>query len=96
MPGTCYLLFGETEQDMKAALLSGFEKIQQRTEQIWQEALMQMKPFSPALKEICENIAVLIKAQQGEDGGVLAGYNYHLAYVRDQYGTARGLWPWAL
>lgn len=91
MPGTCYLLFGETEQDMKAALLSGFEKIQQRTEQIWQEALMQMKPFSPALKEICENIAVLIKAQQGEDGGVLAGYNYHLAYVRDQYGTARGL-----
>lgn len=89
--GTCYLLFGETEEKTDAALLAGFEEIRRRTEQNWQEYLTQMKPFSPALKDICENIAVLIKAQQGEDGGVLAGYNYHLAYVRDQYGTARGL-----
>ncbi len=90
-PGTSYILFGETEKGIQDALTCGFTAIQSRTEQTWKQYLKQMKPFPPALKDVCENIAVLIKAQQGEDGGVLAGYNYHLAYVRDQYGTARGL-----
>ena len=30
-------------------------------------------------------------AQQDEGGGILAGKNYHMAYVRDQYGNSRGL-----
>ncbi len=38
-----------------------------------------------------DSVAVQIKAQQGLDGGVMAGHNYHLAYVRDQYGVFRGL-----
>lgn len=33
----------------------------------------------------------MIRAQQHVGGGVQAGHNYHLAYVRDQYGVARGL-----
>ena len=57
----------------------------------WQEFLSQMKPMPSPLAEICENVGIMIKSQQAEDGAVLAGYNYHLAYVRDQYGTARGL-----
>ena len=30
-------------------------------------------------------------AQQDAGGGILAGKNYHMAYVRDQYGNSRGL-----
>jgi hypothetical protein len=36
-------------------------------------------------------VDVLIAAQQSAEGGVVAGHNYCLAYVRDQYGTSRGL-----
>ncbi|MBB6731456.1 hypothetical protein [Cohnella zeiphila] len=43
------------------------------------------------IRELCESVAFLIKAQQSEDGGLMAGHNYQLAYVRDQYGTCRGL-----
>ncbi|MBR6764930.1 MAG: hypothetical protein IKM06_00455 [Clostridia bacterium] len=57
----------------------------------WKEFLKEMKPLSDENKEIAENVGIMIKSQQASDGGVLAGYNYHLAYVRDQYGTARGL-----
>lgn len=32
-----------------------------------------------------------VLAQQDEGGGILAGKNYHMAYVRDQYGNSRGL-----
>lgn len=38
-----------------------------------------------------EDTALQIRAQQHRDGGVQAGHNYHLAYVRDQYGVSRGL-----
>ena len=32
-----------------------------------------------------------VLAQQDAGGGILAGKNYHMAYVRDQYGNSRGL-----
>lgn len=32
-----------------------------------------------------------IVSQQSASGGVLAGYNYHLCYLRDNYGVYRGL-----
>ena len=38
-----------------------------------------------------EDTALQIRAQQHREGGVQAGHNYHLAYVRDQYGVSRGL-----
>lgn len=34
---------------------------------------------------------MLIKSQQGREGGVLAGIVYHMGYVRDQYGVSRAL-----
>lgn len=43
------------------------------------------------IHELCENIAFLIKAQQSEDGGIIAGHYYPMAYIRDQYGACRGL-----
>jgi hypothetical protein len=43
------------------------------------------------IRELCENTAFQICAQQSEDGGIMAGHLYPLAYKRDQYGTCRGL-----
>lgn len=48
-------------------------------------------PERARLLEILDAAAVMIKTQQAEEGGILAGYPYHLGYVRDQYGTHRGL-----
>ena len=41
--------------------------------------------------DILDSVPILIKTQQSEEGGVLAGYPYHMAYVRDQYGVFRCL-----
>jgi hypothetical protein len=46
---------------------------------------------SEDMERVIDDIAVLIKTQQSQSGGVLAGYNYHLAYIRDNYGVMRGL-----
>ncbi|RED55900.1 hypothetical protein [Cohnella phaseoli] len=43
------------------------------------------------IDELSESVAFLIAAQQSQDGGIMAGHNYALAYVRDQYGASRGL-----
>lgn len=48
-------------------------------------------PMRERLVQVLDDVAVLIKAQQAVEGGVLAGYPYHLGYVRDQYGVHRGL-----
>ncbi len=48
-------------------------------------------PMRAQLLQILDDVAVMIKAQQAAEGGVLAGYPYHLGYVRDQYGVHRGL-----
>jgi hypothetical protein len=48
-------------------------------------------PFRERLVQILDDVAVMIKVQQAAEGGVLAGYPYHLGYVRDQYGVHRGV-----
>ncbi len=48
-------------------------------------------PHGERLLQAIDDVCVLIKAQQSVEGGVLAGHNYHLCYVRDQYGVSRGL-----
>ena len=42
------------------------------------------------LKAIEDTVTCII-TQQSDEGGVLAGYHYHLGYVRDQFGVAEGL-----
>ena len=49
------------------------------------------KPQRERLLQAVDDTAVLIKTQQAAEGAVLAGHNYHMGYVRDQYGVARGL-----
>ncbi len=57
----------------------------------FEKELPEDTPMRARLAEVLDDVAVLIKAQQADEGGVLAGYPYHLGYVRDQYGTHRGL-----
>ena len=42
----------------------------------------------PYYRQICDGYDVIV-SQQSEKGSVLAGYNYHLSYVRDNYGVFR-------
>ena len=46
---------------------------------------------TPEVVEILDSIAVLLKSQQASGGGEMAGPYYALAYMRDQYGAARGM-----
>ncbi len=86
---------------IEAALAAPFEELSDRTHNSWRKfsrsgrdfgsILPQTLPLRQQLLQTCDDVAVMIKAQQSREGGILAGYNYHMAYVRDQYGTARGL-----
>ncbi|MBQ8752616.1 MAG: hypothetical protein IJZ13_05890, partial [Clostridia bacterium] len=40
---------------------------------------------------VCDDVYVLIRTRQSVTGGVLACYRGHMSYVRDNYGTLRGL-----
>ena len=44
-----------------------------------------------AVEVTADSVLLQIRAQQHVSGGVQAGHNYHLAYIRDQYGVFRGL-----
>jgi hypothetical protein len=48
-------------------------------------------PMRDTLLKAIESNVINIKTQQHEEGGVIAGYPYHLGYVRDQYGVVRGM-----
>lgn len=48
-------------------------------------------PLRDELLKAIEANVINIKTQQHEEGGVIAGYPYHLGYVRDQYGVVRGM-----
>ena len=54
-------------------------------------APLKAHPLRDAVLQAVEGAALMVRAQQHAGGGVQAGHNYHLAYVRDQYGVARGL-----
>ncbi len=61
----------------------------------WQEFTARrsrnLPPLDETAAQAADDIAVLLKAQQDAGGGILAGCNYHLSYVRDNYGDFRGL-----
>ena len=48
-------------------------------------------PERDKLLKTIDDVSILIKTQQSSEGGVLAGHNYHLAYIRDEYGVSRCL-----
>lgn len=88
--GNSYIIFGEKIEDLPVTE-KDCQKIFSETILYWNNSLSRLKAVPKRISEICESVAVMIKAQQGKDGGIMAGYAYHLAYIRDQYGTVRGL-----
>ncbi len=89
--GTSTILFANDSATIDEILSTPFDSILERTSEYWKEFLSQGNKVPACVSELCENVAIMIKCQQGEDGGILAGYPFHLAYIRDQYGTVRGL-----
>jgi hypothetical protein len=93
--------FPECTTSIEKALDIGYEKLAKRTTVWWQDFSNRRYDFNSILPKnakhrqrllrAIDDVSVLIKVQMSEDGGVLAGHNYHLAYVRDQYGVARCL-----
>ena len=83
----------------EAAMAVPWPEILRRTRTSWQAFSSHRRPLPPAPPSIgddrlacaADSTAVLIKAQQGADGGIMAGHHFPMAYVRDQYGTFRGL-----
>ncbi len=72
----------------------GAQALLERTRAEWTCFTARRRPLTTAeapAAPMADSVAVLIAAQQGVSGGVLAGHNYHLAYVRDQYGVFRGM-----
>ncbi len=106
-PGVSWLYFiggpeyPQAVENSETALTEPGEACLARTRAAWQ-TFTSTRPDWPArlppgapqrepLVKAVDDVAVLIKTQQSVEGGVLAGHNYHMAYVRDQYGVARGL-----
>lgn len=48
-------------------------------------------PLREKLLQTIDDVSVMIKTQQSQEGAVMAGYRYPMGYVRDQYGVSRGL-----
>ena len=93
--------YPQTVEHTEAALVQPGEAMLKRTRQSWHAfthsrhdwptLLPEQTPYREPLLQAVDDVAVLIKTQQSAEGGVLAGHNYHLCYVRDQYGVSRGL-----
>ena len=83
------------------ALSIGIDQLLVQTRTWWEEFTAQRKdfdkliptslPMRKKLLQTIDDVSVMIKCQQAIEGAVIAGYNYHLGYVRDQYGVSRGL-----
>ncbi|MCK5887459.1 MAG: hypothetical protein KAG70_13305, partial [Alcanivorax sp.] len=70
---------------------NGPEGFLDRMKQFWRDFTKRREEVSSAVDGISDGVATLIKALQSDDGGVMAGHYYPLAYVRDQYGVAKGM-----
>jgi hypothetical protein len=106
-PGECLLFFiggkdyAQVIMNSEAALSTPYEVLGERTRKFWQAftarrsdfnaLLPQSLPRREQLLKTVDDVAVLIKTQQTAEGAVLSGHNYHMGYIRDQYGIARGL-----
>ena len=55
------------------------------------QPVLREHPLTAAVQQAAEAVAFQTRAQQDASGCILAGHNYHLSYVRDGYGTFRGM-----
>ena len=106
-PGkSCLYIIGGPEypdiiNNTEQMLQEGTDNLLSRTKSYWKEFTGRRKDFSKSLPDtlhdrekllkIIDDVSVLLKSQQSNEGAVIAGYPYPLGYVRDQYGVSRGL-----
>ncbi|MCD9022502.1 hypothetical protein [Cohnella silvisoli] len=93
--------YPETEHHARMLLDKGYERLKAEAEEADRRLVSRIIPLAygehigeemrQRVDWLSESVAFLIAAQQSEDGGIMAGHNYALAYVRDQYGASRGL-----
>lgn len=77
----------------ETALQTPFHEMYRRTLHDWEQFRQIRMPAeqsiqSAELLQAIDDVSVLIRAQQAKDGGILAGHQYHLAYVRDMLGVS--------
>ena len=89
--------YPECLEHTDSALNLGSEAIFARTRKHWAAFLAGLKiptptgPLGASIAEAAEDTALIIGCQQSEQGAVVAGHRFCLAYVRDQYGVSRAL-----
>ena len=89
----------EAENNYYMVRDQSFQEFYHHTESYWRDYFERQTVFKKLsgfydeqdLSKIVESTIINIKNQQSAEGGVLAGHNYHLGYVRDQYGAYRCL-----
>lgn len=101
--GVLYLVGGPSFQALNSNLEKIFhlnpDELFSSTRAFWHKSMQEKadlaekirwgNPYKSELLKAVDDVSVLLKTQQGEPGGVLAGHFYHMAYVRDEYGVAR-------
>ena len=89
--------YPECLEHTEAALSLGSEALFARTRQHWAAFLAEVNlpaptgPLGASIALAAEDTALIIASQQSEQGAVVAGHRFCLAYVRDQYGVSRAL-----
>ena len=83
----------------EAVIKTGFDKMHENTGAYWKafskrriqtnELMNTEIPWAEKFREILDAVVICIKTQQDKGGGVIAGHNFHLPYIRDQYGVFR-------
>ncbi|HBG56395.1 MAG TPA: hypothetical protein DDX07_00090 [Porphyromonadaceae bacterium] len=92
--------FQQCEENSRLATMRTASFLLERTKKYWHSYTNRRTNFEqlipdnfPQKKEVVDqidNVAVILKTQQSDQGSVIAGHRYHLGYVRDQYGVSRG------
>ena len=96
--GELIIVAGKTPEEadrlVKKIAASSTNRLLKKTIESWRSYSSERDKsllFDGEVRRTIEDIDILIRCQQGVEGGVLAGINYHLGYVRDQYGVSRAL-----
>ena len=85
-----------TEKYLECCIEKEKEKARQKSKEYFStlpdfDSILPDVPMRDELLKAIEANIINIKTQQDEEGGVIAGYPYHLGYVRDQFGVAKGM-----
>ena len=96
--GTTY---PQTVNNWEEAQKLTYDKLLERTRNSWklftarrtdfEHRLPLNLPLRQKFLQTIDDVSVMIKTQQAQEGAVMAGYRYPMGYVRDQYGVSRGL-----